>query len=365
VKRLIKIILVAVYVCCIPVLLSAQIRNYDPMGKRTVIRAADNENLKAMAVGKADNLTGVSSADLQVSLLKINLLLKIRTDLNHTREELLITMSAITGTEDFENKSKQIDCINCEIKKIEEKISTLRNDISKAWKDQRLTYWLFKKKKKGDNAAQYRNEEVRELIIGKDTRILPNLGIQGSSDRGVVYTELATDAIFNALHISFGSVLAAANEEVPVDEKNITRLFAGGGNGIMDLSLPIGYHRGKNGTLFVSLGGRMAGDLPALGNTPNEAAGNLSVYLDFYSEFASANRVFNFFVYAKASAYTGSKSFFDNLELPDSRLDIGQLNVGVTINQTVRIAALIPMYSNYGKIVRQSILIGAQLINIR
>ena len=337
-----------------PFTIKAQMKNFDPLGKREVFRSSSYAGSSLQTKIKSAEQGDGSNSDLQLQILEINLLRRERINLISAREDLLTTMVGMNNRDEFKTKKNEIEEINNKIKAVEKEIDTFRESIKTSWRSQRVKVNIFNKNN---------NDQIWEEIVGKGTNLLPNLGVLGSSDRGVIYSELATDALFDVIHVSFGTVLAAINDEVTQDEKNITRLLAGGGNAVLDMSLPLSYHRGKNGSTFFTLGGRLAGDSPALGNALDKAAGNASLYLDFYSEFSSLNRVLNFFVYLKASTYTGSDSFYKNLNLPNNQFEVGQLNLGITINQTFRISALIPLFSTYGNIVRQPVLIGAQLIN--
>lgn len=215
-----------------------------------------------------------------------------------------------------------------------------------------VSFW---RQSKGEAGKLYWEAATRNGL-----NVLNNFGIQGTTERGSIYTELVSSNM-ESVRIHFGTVLATSSNDTSGEKQSLQRFIGGGGNAVLSFDLPVYYWRQKAFTSFFNGNVRLAGDVPALGTGVKNVTGNSNLALEWYLSVASEDRKFMFFCYFWGGWTVGSKDFYQNLALDDRPFWYGQMNLGFNILQSFRISVNFPVFSTHGKLMRTAATIGTQL----
>jgi len=169
-------------------------------------------------------------------------------------------------------------------------------------------------------------------------------------DRSTLYTELVSDNLFTMSSLGYARVgfgALVANDDTT--ETTVQQFFAGGGNGVGYVAVPV--YRWVNivadGTSIrplrrADLGFTAAvrGDIPALNAAVEDPAGSFYMGGRVDALQHSSTDLFRFFMVADGGWVRGTEAFYDNLDLadvPEWGSLSAKLTAGVDLNQLIRV----------------------------
>lgn len=263
-----------------------------------------------------------------------------------------------------EIKSKNSTILKKEksIEKLNTKISNLKN----------FTYSWFLPTKTNDKET--RNNFFKDIYNNTtDSTHYVNSFSMSSFDNGVTaQSELVTDNL-NWFRVVFGTLISAQSNsdtttaEEQTQEQALTRLFNGGGNLYLEMTLPLATTYNGNGKdlmtgyLFFQMKG--AADIKGFGNNIETSTTNGSVGFNGYLGVSSDNKKFNFFVQSNANFTFGNNDFYQNLNLTHNQGFInGKLIAGVTLLNKFRATAMISSFGSDASVRSGKVLFGLQIL---
>lgn len=240
-------------------------------------------------------------------------------------------------------------------------IALKKSDFPKFLKNDSSVNYTFST---ADNIAAA-SEGFYKFMYGRENWSLLNaVAIHGSASQTNIYTEVGSNFI-GPVRLSLATMVTANTDTVKTAEAR-NRFLNSGGNAILSMQIPVFYSSSNYATTFCSFTTRIAGDLPMLGSSINNATANINFGFEVYQDIVSKEKQFNFFALVKAGwVYGFEKSFYTNLGLQESDrrvFSFGQISFGMTLFQTMRISIIAPIYAAFGRLLRVPVQYGGQVI---
>lgn len=198
-------------------------------------------------------------------------------------------------------------------------------------------------------------------------KTLSNSGFTFGDNSSSVYTELISGEL-SVFRIGLGTMVSkssASDSLKSKQEEAFQRLATLGGNTVLNVEYPLIFAHDKNHftTGLLRLMGKGTADFPEFGTTTDKWAGSAVLGLDFYGEASTSNRDLKFFIHFKYSKVYGTNVFKDNLGTKSNNFFYGQLNLGITILDNIKLSFNVWNPSNESILDGKSILIGGQVMH--
>ncbi|MGL4597773.1 MAG: hypothetical protein ACRCYO_09600 [Bacteroidia bacterium] len=270
----------------------------------------------------------------------------------------------------FDSLCTIVDAVEQDIKMLDVKIDSLDNTIIdirinnyiRYLKNERTFGALFSPAcpihiaVPNDSVALYYNSRYKNgirskafyaFIYGSESNwsALNNISIQGQGKQASLYTEIASGLI-GPFRVGL-SVQVAKSDTIKVNEAR-QRLMNGGGNTNIDLQFPLFFSYRKWRCTYVYSSIKASGDIPQFGTNTERSTGSLNSGLELYQDISTDNKMFNFYLSARASWIVGfSKVYYENLGIKQMSglMPYGQLSMGFTLFGTYRFSIFIPLYA--------------------
>jgi hypothetical protein len=137
----------------------------------------------------------------------------------------------------------------------------------------------------------------------------------------------------------------------------------GGGNAVFSAEFPLFYFNKDWMLSYISAIGRIAGDLPVLGSNAPNPSSNANLGIQYYQDFSSNDKKFNFFGLLQVSQIWGlTPAYYTNLNLEKKGFTYATLYFGVTIFSNFRISFSYPLFASSGSLLRIPMNYGAQML---
>ncbi len=219
-----------------------------------------------------------------------------------------------------------------------------------------------------------RNESDAKFFFHgiKATQInsLNNLVIQGSSNRGVISSDLVS-GILGPSKITFNSVFYSSNTDSTDQQEINTKVFNGGGLTNLRVELPFYYFQRKNLILYAAIKPGYMADFPILGSEipKNTFIGYLDLPLEFFTQIKPSGGDFSLFANLKLSKISGNSHFYNNLnyregtsvEDQNTSFYMSQIYAGISITDGFKLTMNIPLASSNGVEIPENVTVGLQI----
>lgn len=298
-----------------------------------------------------------------------NILSQVNDDIKKIRKA---SLELGKSKKNIDNNTKIIDSLKVsrgKLRKLNTKLSKQKNNYKKLFPT--LT----------SNIDIYNNffNELYDKDKNQDLYLINNTSYQFGGGGSIVRSELVS-AYLKGLRISLGTVVTTSNEndvqdnveeeemtpepnkDIATDESEAFKRLASGGSTYLDFELPITLVQGNAWTFYWSANTRLNLAINGFSNDLENTLFNSNIGSRIYSSVSSDDKKFVFYFAVNAGLYFGEKDFYESLSVPDKGFLFGQLQVGVSVLQNLKLTFDISSFSSEDSLNSGRVIVGAQLL---
>lgn len=274
-----------------------------------------------------------------------------------------------------QNSENQLDLTVEEIKKLEKKLSTTTDSISKlrpaidSLSNEYVKEYLQYSTSTILTFGPKRSRAFFDILYdngGKRFKILNNTGFNIGNNSGSIYSELVSGNL-SVLRVSLGTMISNSSSDslsTAKQDEAYQRLVSNGGNTVLNLEYPLAYVHSRNNQFnFISrLRARGTADFPEFGTTTEEFAGSASLGIDFYVDAALTNNKLRFFGTFNYNKIYGTGEFSNNLGIENSNFSFGQLTLGLVFSN-IKLSFIVATISSENNLENRNVVAGGQVLH--
>jgi hypothetical protein len=262
----------------------------------------------------------------------------------------------------IEKTKARIKFLNKKIDSIKHKQDSLYHIYTKDFLQyKRVSYFSFGPK---------RTKAFFDIVngnTGKRFQVLNNTGFNIGNNTGSIYSEIASGNL-GILRVSLGAMVSSSSSdslEIAKKEEAYQRLITSGGNTVLKIEYPLAYiHTRNNQYNFISrVIAKGSADFPELGTNTEKWAGSGSFGLDFYADASVDNNSLRFYANYNINQVYGTSTFIDNLDINKPQFTLGQLTLGLVVNQNVKLSFIVKTWSSEQNLKNSNVIAGGQFLH--